>query len=79
MTIETNSLDILKAAVNKLAEGYQHLPEHEVTYDQDKAQAVLLQVAEAMWDNYPYPHPQYAAGFSTICFDQFYSNIDCFN
>ena len=60
MTIETNSLDILKAAVHKLAEGYQHLPEHEVTYDQDKAQAVLLQVAEAMWDNYPYPHPQYA-------------------
>jgi glutamate/tyrosine decarboxylase-like PLP-dependent enzyme len=60
MTIETNSLDILKTAVHKLAEGYQHLPEHEVTYDQDKAQAVLLQVAEAMWDNYPYPHPQYA-------------------
>lgn len=60
MTIETDSLDILKTAVHKLAEGYQHLPEHEVTYDQDKAQAVLLQVAEAMWDNYPYPHPQYA-------------------
>lgn len=60
MTIETNSIDILKTAVDKLAQGYQHLPEHQVEYDQDKAQAVLLQVAEAMWDNYPYPHPQYA-------------------
>jgi glutamate/tyrosine decarboxylase-like PLP-dependent enzyme len=60
MTIETNSLQILHKAVDKLAAGFAHLPEHEVQYDQAKAQDILLQVAEKMWDNYPYPHPQYA-------------------
>ena len=60
MTIETNSLQILHKAVDKLAEGFAHLPEHKVQYDEAKAQDVLLQVAEKMWDNYPYPHPQYA-------------------
>ncbi|HCH24954.1 MAG TPA: aspartate aminotransferase family protein [Oceanospirillaceae bacterium] len=60
MTIDTNSIQILHKAVDKLAEGFAHLPEHKVQYDEAKAQAVLLQVAEKMWDNYPYPHPQYA-------------------
>ncbi len=60
MTIETQSLGILEKAVAKLSEGYQHLPEFAVEYDQGKAEQILLQVAEKMWDNYPYPHPQYA-------------------
>ncbi len=60
MTIETQSIGILETAVNKLAEGYAHLPEHQVEYDQQKAEQIMLQVAEKMWDNYPYPHPQYA-------------------
>lgn len=60
MSIETNSIGILAKAVSKLADGYNHLPRHEVKYDQDKAESILLQVAEKMWDNYPYPHPQYA-------------------
>ena len=60
MTIETNSMQILHKAVDKLADGFAHLPEHQVQYDEAKAQEVLLQVAEKMWDNYPYPHPQYA-------------------
>lgn len=60
MTIETKSIGILEKAVGKLAEGYNHLPEFQTEYDQQKAEQVMLQVAEKMWDNYPYPHPQYA-------------------
>jgi len=60
MTIETRSIDILSKAVDRLAQGYAHLPAHQVSYDTEKAEAVLMQVAEKMWNNYPYPHPQYA-------------------
>ncbi|WP_315982020.1 aminotransferase class I/II-fold pyridoxal phosphate-dependent enzyme [Aliamphritea spongicola] len=60
MTIETASLGILHKAVEKLADGYRHLPAHHTEYDQQQAEEILLQVAEKMWDNYPYPHPQYA-------------------
>ena len=60
MTIETDSVGILQQALAKLAAGYDHLPEHKTQYDQQKALSVLLQVAEKMWDNYPYGHPQYA-------------------
>ena len=60
MKLESHSLDILAKGLEKLSQGFSHLPDHRVTYDQDQAEAVLLQVAERMWDNYPYPHPQYA-------------------
>lgn len=60
MTIETRSLSILDKTVNKLAEGYRHLPSFEPAYDDAAVQEVLLQAAEKMWDNYPYPHPMYA-------------------
>lgn len=60
MTIETASIGILQNAVDKLADGYRHLPAHNTEYDQHRAEEILLQVAEKMWDNYPYPHPQYA-------------------
>jgi glutamate/tyrosine decarboxylase-like PLP-dependent enzyme len=60
MTIETESIGILQTAVEKLAQGFDHLPAHRPEYDRQRAESVLLQVAEKMWDNYPYPHPQYA-------------------
>ena len=60
MTIETASIGILHKAVEKLADGYSHLPAFTPEYDQHRAEEILLQVAEKMWDNYPYPHPQYA-------------------
>ncbi|MCM2972467.1 pyridoxal phosphate-dependent decarboxylase family protein [Larsenimonas suaedae] len=60
MTIETRSLPILERAVNTLAEGYKHLPEFEPQFDAAAIQEVLIQAAERMWDNYPYPHPMYA-------------------
>ncbi|UTV98450.1 aspartate aminotransferase family protein [Marinomonas rhizomae] len=60
MTIEMQSIGILERAVHKLAEGYTDLPEFQTEYDQQRAEEVLLQAAEKMWDNYPYPHPLYA-------------------
>jgi len=60
MTIEMKSIEILSKAVSKLAEGYEYLPSHQVEYDESKAEEILLEVAEKMWNNYPYPHPQYA-------------------
>lgn len=60
MKLEANSLAILARGLEKLEQGFAHLPEHKVEYDQARAEAVLLQVAERMWDNYPYHHPQYA-------------------
>lgn len=60
MDFESQSIDILKKAVAKMAQGYEQLPAFEPEYDQSKAEEVLLKVAEKLWDNYPYPHPQYA-------------------
>jgi len=60
MTIDTASITILQQAADKLATGFAHLPQHQTQYDEDRTLQVLLEVAERMWDNYPYPHPQYA-------------------
>jgi len=60
MSIEKRSIAILNKAVDKLGEGFEKLPPYRVEYDEARAEEVLLQVAEKMWDNYPYPHPQYA-------------------
>lgn len=60
MTIEKNSINILSKAVSRLTEGFDKLPAYNVEYDHQCAENILLRVAEKMWDNYPYPHPQYA-------------------
>lgn len=57
---EERSIDILKESLTTLARGYEHLPAFETQYDRQKASEVMAHVAEKMWDNYPYPHPQYA-------------------
>ncbi|MDJ0941224.1 MAG: aminotransferase class V-fold PLP-dependent enzyme, partial [Woeseiaceae bacterium] len=58
--INAAELELLKTAVDRLAEGYDKLPEFVPEFDQDAARAVIEQVAERMHDNYPYYHPQYA-------------------
>ncbi len=60
MSIEKHSIDILGKAVTRLSEGFQSLPPYQIEYDEERAEEILLKVAEKMWDNYPYPHPQYA-------------------
>lgn len=60
MKIEKESISILSNAIDKLGEGFNNLPDYQVKYNEERAEEILLQVAEKMWDNYPYPHPQYA-------------------
>ena len=53
------SLAILQKALDKLSEGFSNLP----SFDQEipgEVEAILLQVAEKMQDNFPYYHPLYA-------------------
>jgi len=58
--IDEAELELLVQAVQKLGQGYSHLPEYDAGFDPDKAADVLDQVARRMHDNYPYFHPQYA-------------------
>ena len=53
------SLALLEKALDKLSQGFAGLPQHN-TAIQDEVEAILLQVAERMQDNFPYQHPLYA-------------------
>lgn len=55
--LDIASLDLLKAPLQHLQEGFPSLPVWEST---EKWGEVLMEVAERMRDNYPYPHPLYA-------------------
>ncbi|MDX1509577.1 MAG: aminotransferase class V-fold PLP-dependent enzyme, partial [Woeseiaceae bacterium] len=46
--------------VERMAEGFEHLPGFVPEFDETRAREVLLETAERMQDNYPYWHPQYA-------------------
>ena len=58
--INPAELKILEAALAKLAEGFEDLPEFTPAFDADAASEVMQRVARRMQDNYPYWHPQYA-------------------
>jgi tyrosine decarboxylase/aspartate 1-decarboxylase len=60
MKFESDSLNILAAALEKLGEGFASLPESAGEVDSDAIKDVLMQVADRMQDNYPYFHPLYA-------------------
>ncbi len=53
------SLVVLQKALDKLSEGFAGLPafEQEIPVE---AEAILMEVAEKMQDNFPYHHPLYA-------------------
>ena len=53
-------IDILLSTLEKLQEGFSHLPEFTPAADHDRITAVLMQVATRMQQNYPYHHPRYA-------------------
>lgn len=53
------SLIVLQKALDKLSEGFAHLPPFEQEMPVD-VEPILLQVAERMKDNFPYHHPLYA-------------------
>lgn len=59
--LEKDSLDVLRAALDKLEGGFAALPSPATTTGGvDKIERVLLEVAERLQDNYPYFHPLYA-------------------
>ena len=53
-------LELLRNALDKLAEGFEELPSFTPDFDRGRAAEVLQRAAERMQDNYPYYHPQYA-------------------
>lgn len=53
------SLAILQKALDKLSEGFSSLPSFKQEIP-GEVEAILLQVAEKMQDNFPYYHPLYA-------------------
>jgi tyrosine decarboxylase / aspartate 1-decarboxylase len=59
MTLETKSITLLKEALDILESGFCGLPPFEPSVDPDRLREVLLEVAEKMQDNFPYPHPFY--------------------
>lgn len=60
MTLEMQSLHLLNEAVAHLDAGFAHLPALDGAPDVEAMRGVLLEAAERMRDNYPYPHPLYA-------------------
>jgi hypothetical protein len=60
MTLELKSLPLLHEALERLDGLFEGLPPFEVDVDMEGMRSVLLEVAERMKDNFPYPHPFYA-------------------
>ena len=58
--LEKKSLSLLIEALDTLEAGFEDLPAFETDTDLPGIRRVLLQAAERMRDNYPYPHPLYA-------------------
>ena len=60
MTFDTDSLALLAKALERLEQGFSSLPDESPEVDSSALQAVLLETAERLQDNYPYFHPLYA-------------------
>ncbi len=60
MNFEKESLGLVQEALIHLEKGFHSLPKFDRTADIEVLRPVLLEVAERMHDNYPYPHPLYA-------------------
>ena len=60
MTLETDSISLLKSALDTLSKRFDDLPMYRPAVDLAAWADVLNTVAERMQDNYPYPHPLYA-------------------
>ena len=60
-TLDAESVDVLRAAIEKLEGGFASLPPVDAgAPDAAAMEAVLLEAAERLKDNYPYFHPLYA-------------------
>lgn len=60
-SLETNSISLLRIALERLENGFTSLPEPNfAASDLEATQRVLCEVAERLRDNFPYFHPLYA-------------------
>lgn len=60
MRLETESLKLLLPALEALEQGFVDLPNLDHDLDLERIQAVLLETATRMQENFPYFHPNYA-------------------
>lgn len=63
MTLDTRSLELLREAILRLDVAYASTPTFDATPDEEelaRIRQVLLETAERLHDNFPYPHPMYA-------------------
>jgi glutamate/tyrosine decarboxylase-like PLP-dependent enzyme len=60
MMFDPADLESLKKSLITLDKGFVDLPDFTTQVDRDALDAVLVEVAEKMQDNYPYHHPLYA-------------------
>ncbi len=60
MLFDPADLDSLRKSLSTLEKGFAELPAHSPEIDRDALDAVLVEAAEKMQDNYPYHHPLYA-------------------
>jgi tyrosine decarboxylase / aspartate 1-decarboxylase len=58
--LETKGIALLNEALETIEKGFSGLPDFDASVDTEGLRSVLLEVAEKMQDNYPYPHPLYA-------------------
>ncbi|HNP35195.1 MAG TPA: aminotransferase class V-fold PLP-dependent enzyme [Woeseiaceae bacterium] len=58
--INPAEIKLLEAALQRLAEGFENLPDFTPQFDSNEVAAILDQAATRMQDNYPYHHPMYA-------------------
>lgn len=59
MTLDRESVGLLKEALATLEVRFQEMPEFDSSVDPEALKKVLTEVAVKMRDNYPYPHPFY--------------------
>mgnify|MGYP000653388529 CR=1 FL=1 len=60
MTLEKNSIRLLRDTLEKLDHGFDPLPDFQPQVDCEALGGVLSRVVERLRDNLPYPHPLYA-------------------
>ncbi len=58
--LDREGLKLVSEALERLESGFPDLPDFHPQLETNSLRAVLFEVADRMWDNYPYSHPLYA-------------------
>ena len=65
MTLDIESLEILRESLRSLDDSFRDLPDYEVGTDLETMRTIMGEVTERLKDNFPYPHPLYAGQMLT--------------